>query len=63
MLNRLFGGLFRDESGATAVEYGLLVAVISIVVVGAAILVGQELSAVFNSVAGCLNSPSASACF
>ncbi|HJS32149.1 MAG TPA: Flp family type IVb pilin [Alphaproteobacteria bacterium] len=52
----------RDEEGATAVEYGLLVAVISIVVVGAAILVGENLSAVFNIVADCLNSPSASAC-
>ena len=63
MLDRLFSRFIRDESGATAVEYGLLVAVISIVVVGAAILVGQELSAVFNSVAGCLNSPSATNCF
>ena len=52
----------RDEEGATAVEYGLLVAVISIVVVGAAILVGQELSAVFNTVSSCLNSPSATNC-
>lgn len=63
MLNRLFSRLIRDESGATAVEYGLLVAVISIVVVGAAILVGEELSSVFNEVATCLNTPTSANCF
>ena len=63
MLNRLFGRFVRDESGATAVEYGLLVAVISIVVVGAAILVGQELQTVFNNVATCLNTPNSTNCF
>ncbi len=52
----------RDEEGATAVEYGLLVAVISIVVVGAAILVGENLQAVFNTVATCLNSPNSTNC-
>ena len=52
----------RDEEGATAVEYGLLVAVISIVVVGAAILVGEELQAVFNTVATCLNTPNSTNC-
>ncbi len=60
---KFLGRVIRDEQGATAVEYGLLVAVISIVVVGAAILVGENLRAVFNDVAGCLNSPSSTNCF
>ena len=52
----------RDEEGATAVEYGLLVAVISIVIVGAAIFVGEALQDVFQTVADCLNTPSSANC-
>jgi pilus assembly protein Flp/PilA len=42
---------FRDERGATAIEYGLIAAGISVVIIGAVQLVGTNLKATFNSVA------------
>ena len=41
----------RDESGATAIEYGLIAALIAVVVIAAATSVGSNLSSTFNSVA------------
>jgi pilus assembly protein Flp/PilA len=43
---------FMDESGATAVEYGLMVALIAVVIITAVTLVGTNLKALFNYVAG-----------
>ena len=39
----------RDE-GATAVEYGIMVALIAVVIIGAVLLLGQELDRVFRAV-------------
>ena len=41
----------RDDRGATAVEYGLMVALIAIVIIGAVTLLGTNLSGLFNTVA------------
>lgn len=41
----------RDEEGASAVEYGLLVALIAVVIIAAVQLLGQNLSAKFDEVA------------
>jgi pilus assembly protein Flp/PilA len=43
--------LISDRSGATAIEYGLIAALISVVIIGAVTLVGTNLSSVFNSIA------------
>jgi pilus assembly protein Flp/PilA len=43
----------RDR-GATAVEYGLLVALIAIVIIGGVTLLGDRLGGLFNTVAGLL---------
>jgi pilus assembly protein Flp/PilA len=43
--------LFKDESGATAIEYGLIAALIAVAAIAAFQLVGTNLSAVFNTVA------------
>lgn len=40
-----------QERGATAVEYGLMVALIAIVIIAAVRLLGTNLSALFNDVA------------
>ena len=40
---------FKDESGASAVEYGLLVALIACVIIVAVTAVGTSLSGKFNS--------------
>jgi pilus assembly protein Flp/PilA len=41
----------KDESGATAIEYGLLAALISIAAIAAMTAVGTNLSTTFDSVA------------
>jgi len=45
---------WRSEEGATAVEYGLLVALIAVVIIVAVTLLGTRLSAIFNSAANSL---------
>ena len=40
------------ERGATAVEYGLMVALIAIVIIVAVALLGTNLSGIFNTTAG-----------
>jgi pilus assembly protein Flp/PilA len=44
----------KNESGATAIEYGLIVALIAVVIIGAVTSVGTALSTKFNSVASSL---------
>lgn len=41
----------RSDRGATAVEYGLMVALIAIVIIVAVTLLGTNLSGLFNTVA------------
>jgi len=41
----------QNETGVTAIEYGLIAALISIVIIAAAGLVGTNLAAVFNNIA------------
>lgn len=42
---------FKDEEGATAVEYGLMVALIAVVIIVAVALLGTNLSTKFSEVA------------
>jgi pilus assembly protein Flp/PilA len=44
----------KDESGATAIEYGLIAAGISVVIIGAVQTVGGNLKTTFTSVATAL---------
>jgi pilus assembly protein Flp/PilA len=48
----LFGSFFRDERGATAIEYGLVAAFIAIVVLVSFALLGDPLEGLFSGVAG-----------
>ena len=41
----------RDEAGATAIEYGLIVALIAVVIISAVTTLGKNLSTTFNKVA------------
>jgi pilus assembly protein Flp/PilA len=45
------GKLLHNEDGATAIEYGLIAALIAIAAIAAFQLVGTNLSTIFNSVA------------
>jgi pilus assembly protein Flp/PilA len=46
--------LKRDEKGATAVEYGLMVGLIAVVIIGAVSLLGGQLDDLFTSVSDSL---------
>lgn len=41
----------NDEEGVTAIEYGLIAALIAVVIIGAVQLVGGNLTTVFTNVA------------
>jgi len=54
-MNELYAKLqtmFSSERGATAVEYGLMVALIAVVIIAGVTLLGDNLQALFNSTAG-----------
>ena len=46
--------LRKEEDGATAVEYGLMVGLIAVVIIVAVTLLGTNLRGLFNSIAGSL---------
>lgn len=47
-MTRLLKAFAQDESGATAIEYGLIVALIAVVIVGAVTTLGGNLSTAFG---------------
>ncbi|WP_258067086.1 Flp family type IVb pilin [Arthrobacter sp. GMC3] len=53
--NRLTG----EEKGATAVEYGIMVALIAVVIIGAVTLLGGQIKGAFDSITGVLPTPPA----
>jgi pilus assembly protein Flp/PilA len=53
---QLFKNFIKNESGATAIEYGLIAGLISVVIIAAVTLVGGNLSSTFNNVATSLAS-------
>jgi pilus assembly protein Flp/PilA len=46
----LTGLLHRDDRGATAVEYGLLVALIAAIIVPTVVILGGQINAAFGAV-------------
>jgi len=46
----------RDEEGVTAIEYGLIAALIAVVIIASVTLVGNGLKNVFTSISGSLAS-------
>lgn len=50
----------QDETGATAIEYGLIAALISVAAIAAMGAMGDALQVLFNTVAGELNNASGS---
>jgi pilus assembly protein Flp/PilA len=45
---------FKNESGATAIEYGLIAALIAVVIITGVTAVGTSLSTTFTSISGSL---------
>ena len=44
-------GFFKEEDGVTAIEYGLIAALIAVVIILAVTAVGTNLRTIFNKVA------------
>ena len=57
---RVIRKLIRCEQGATAIEYGLIAALIAVVIIGAVTVVGTQLKSTFNDVATALGGTAAS---
>ncbi|MFY8084889.1 MAG: Flp family type IVb pilin [Rubrivivax sp.] len=56
-LNRFIRNLVRDEDGVTAIEYGLIAALIAVVIIAAVQAVGTGVSSTFTAVADQLPAP------
>ena len=56
-MTSLLSRFVKDESGATAIEYGLIAAGISVVIVGAVRLAGPRLEATWGDIAAALQPP------
>jgi pilus assembly protein Flp/PilA len=46
---------FKNEEGATAVEYGIMVALIAVVIITAVALLGDSLNTTFEDVEACVS--------
>ena len=52
LIHVISGKLAKTERGATAVEYGIMVALIAVVIITAVTMIGTNLSTMFTTVAG-----------
>lgn len=52
----------RRDDGASAVEYGLLVALIAVVIAGTVFLLGRSLNTKFQNTDNCVNAAAQDAC-
>ena len=46
----MFARFLKDESGATAIEYGLIAALIAVAIIGGVSAVGTKVGATMNTV-------------
>jgi pilus assembly protein Flp/PilA len=53
-MQTLFSRFVKDESGVTAIEYGLIAALIAVVIIASVTLVGTDLRLVFTAVSTAL---------
>lgn len=49
-MNAIFKRFRKNESGATAIEYGLIAALIAVIIIGSVTLVGGNLTKVFTTI-------------
>ncbi len=61
MISRIFVNFVKDESGATAIEYGLIAALVSVAAIAALTSLGGSLTNIFTVVDNALTTAAASA--
>lgn len=49
-MTHIFARFLKDESGATAIEYGLIAALISVAIIGGAQTIGSKLTSTFENI-------------
>jgi len=54
-MKTIFARLLKDESGATAIEYGLIAALISVALITGATTLGGQLDTLFQDLGGRLS--------
>jgi len=50
----IFSRFVRDDSGATAIEYGLIAGLVAVVIITAVTTVGNKLTNTFNNIGNAL---------
>lgn len=58
-MKNLLARFIRNESGATAIEYGLIAGLIAVVIITTVGLVGTDVNGAFQAIANALNFPTA----
>jgi pilus assembly protein Flp/PilA len=53
-MKNIFSRFVADQSGATAIEYGLIAGLISVVIIGAITTLGTKLNAKFTTIGAAL---------
>ena len=61
-MSKLIARFVKDESGATAIEYGLIAALISVAIIAGGTLLGGSLNQKFTDLSTCMNDPTAANC-
>ena len=51
-MKSLFARFAKDQSGATAIEYGLIASLIGVAIIGAVTTTGTKLKGTFNNITG-----------
>ena len=59
---QFFQSFLRDEEGAAAIEYGLIAALIAVVIIAGAATLGTSLSGLFSRLGACMATPTVLGC-
>ena len=59
---KTFINMLKDEAGASAAEYALILAVIGSVIAIAALVLSQAIGGAMENTAACINTPTSAVC-
>jgi pilus assembly protein Flp/PilA len=59
---KTFIRMLQDQSGASAAEYALILAIVGTAIALAALYLGGEISSAINSAGSCINTPTTGSC-
>lgn len=56
-MKKFFNDFIRDESGASAAEYALILAIVGVGIAGAAVALGGAITGAFGNATNAINTP------